>query len=234
MAPKHDRERYRFNLTFDAQLLDSETGEAVTDLALLRLLDGIKDDIDLAELIGSEGIRSGIGIHCARPRLRLKEKSARLVMEIKILTDREATPEDVAQIGAVCTEMIEGRWGENHEFELPDALDETLMVYFESTPHPHIPSLGSDAMVAVMQPWLGWTYETLEALVRPELERLQTQLKPHAVRDYTATGLQRQVWDLYEAVGAQLSRRAVSRADVPKVDPLDDLDKLDDLPKDVF
>lgn len=48
-----------------------------------------------------------------------------------------------------------------------------------------------------------------------------------------ATGVPRQIWDLFEAAQAQTQCRAVERRGQPAVS-IDNLDRLDELPDDTF
>ncbi len=220
--------------TFDAHVENIDTEEKILVPGLLALLDGIAERSDFAQYLHETDLTSKLQVRSAIPTLRFDKANGDLLLEIIFGTDRRPSDKDVEQLAAYCTKQIEGGWGMNYEFALPPQFQD-CQVHFESEPREQFLTPELDLVSHIVAKWKGWDYDTLAGLSDSVLVALTESLKPHVVRDYTASGVTRQAWDLYESAQAQIQRRWVgAKADNSPQVSLENLDELDKLPDDTF
>lgn len=218
-------------LTFAAHLIDIDTDEEILDPAVLAPLGGIRERSDLADFARAGALDGQVVLRTAIPTLKFDRATGRLRVVIAFVTERETTERDAELIAAFCLEQIQGSWGCNTEWPLPQSL-ENCTIHFDDEPLGRTPVPSAAAMQRIADRWRGWSFATLEALPDTELAALLAELEPYPPRN-RATGVSQEIGMLYEATKAQYQRRFAARTGRAQVS-VDDLDGLDDLADDEF
>jgi hypothetical protein len=224
-----------FVLSYTACLVNVDTDVEETDPTMLARCDGIAERSDLAQFASDNELPTELGVERITPVLRFADDA--LVLELRVASRREPTPADSEAIAGFADAMIEGGWGENYEFDLPDDLQD-YQVHFSGPPRELVENPRLGAIQAIAQEWETLDHARIAAPPDVEVEALLARLQPldRALTRGDDPTVER-VRALRAALRARFQRRATAeaaaRAGIAQVS-VEDLDKLDELPDDVF
>jgi hypothetical protein len=219
-------DRCVFTLTFPVTLSHLDTDEKVEALELLAQCDGARDPSDLADLV--RHWVPELEVRGAIPRLWLDGQARELVMRLDIVLDREPTPEEQEELRDFAVdEVMWGGWGANHQFELPESLQD-YVVSLGKEPREKIASPSSDAIAEHARRYVAEGRSYLEKLAPARALELRDLIEAKGIGGDEVIAIKRDLDSL-------LHKRAAAAAGVGVgTITLDNIDAIDDLPPDVF
>lgn len=215
-------------LRYAARVEHVKTEEVVTDPDQLRQLHGVSETaLGLSELAPESGLAE-LDVRRAPASLQFDDERRQLTLTVAFELAPPTPAQATERLVAYCRERFGGPWGCNWDFELPQAFADYAVHVDDSPidPSPH------DCTNGLMAHWGEWSFDTLAELSDAQLEQLIADLRPYG-DDLGRGHTSKQARQLLRDAQSHAQRRAAERNVFPVV-PFEDLDKLDELPADMF